>query len=507
MQLRVVTTTMILGIAVLAFTGTYLYQSIATGLVDDRRNIASAEALRLTRVVQSQLEGITASNAGDAVVASRSIVQGVAGTERSRFVVLAPLPGNKSTLPSLASGEVTVDDLPQELQVAVAGNSTVQQLQVVSVRVAGIDDPIPSVVVGQQVTVQPGGPYGIYYVYPMERERTSLEVVARTFLTGGLLLALLIGAVAYVVTRLVVDPVRQAAQVAERLTAGRLGERMIAKGEDDLASLATSFNAMADSLARQIDQLENLSRVQQRFVSDVSHELRTPLTTIRMAGELLYGSRGDFEPAVARSAELLHGEVDRFEALLADLLEISRFDAGAAALDAEPTDLRHTVAKVVEGVETLAERRSSRITVDAPDEPCVAPYDLRRVERILRNLVVNAIEHGEGRPIEIRVGANTDAVAVTVRDHGVGLRPGEAGLVFNRFWRADPARARTTGGTGLGLAIALEDARLHDGWLQAWGAPGAGSCFRLTLPRARDRGIETSPVSLAPRRADGGADR
>lgn len=98
-------------------------------------------------------------------------------------------------------------------------------------------------------------------------------------------------------------------------------------------------------------------------------------------------------------------------------------------------------------------------------------YDPRRVERVLRNLVVNAIEHGEGKPVEIRVGTNDDAVAVVVRDHGVGLRPGESGLVFNRFWRADPA-GRTTGGTGLGLAIALEDARLHSGWLQAVGRSG-----------------------------------
>jgi two-component system sensor histidine kinase MtrB len=120
------------------------------------------------------------------------------------------------------------------------------------------------------------------------------------------------------------------------------------------------------------------------------------------------------------------------------------------------------------------------------------------VERILRNLVVNALEHGDGRPVEIALSGDDAAVAVTVRDHGVGLRPGEAALVFNRFWRADPARARTTGGTGLGLAISLEDARLHDGWLQAWGEPGEGSCFRLTLPRRIGSPIVESPLPLRP---------
>ena len=130
--------------------------------------------------------------------------------------------------------------------------------------------------------------------------------------------------------------------------------------------------------------------------------------------------------------------------------------------------------------------------------PCDATYDPRRVERVLRNLIVNASEHGEGKPVDIRVAANDGAVAVVVRDHGVGLRPGESGQVFNRFWRADPARARTTGGTGLGLAIALEDARLHSGWLQAWGAPGEGSSFRLTLPRSPGTHIASSPLPLKP---------
>jgi two-component system sensor histidine kinase MtrB len=254
---------------------------------------------------------------------------------------------------------------------------------------------------------------------------------------------------------------------------------------------------MADSLQTQIRQLEGLSRVQQRFVSDVSHELRTPLTTIRMAADLIHDSRHDFDPTVSRSAELLHNELDRFEELLADLLEISRFDAGAAALDVDLIDLRDTVARAVQSAQPLAERWGSAITVTASGH-CQADMDPRRVERILRNLIVNAVEHGEGGPVEIHLAGNDTAVAVTVRDHGVGLRPGEAALVFNRFWRADPARARTTGGTGLGLAISLEDARLHDGWLQAWGEPGQGSCFRLTLPRRAGGTIGDSPLALRP---------
>jgi two-component system, OmpR family, sensor histidine kinase MtrB len=315
---------------------------------------------------------------------------------------------------------------------------------------------------------------------------------------GGVVLGLLIGAVAWLVTRQVVDPVRLAARTAERLSAGRLQERMKVRGEDDLARLATSFNTMATNLQRQIRQLEDLSRVQRRFVSDVSHELRTPLTTVRMAADVLHEARKDFDPSTARSAELLQAQLDRFEALLTDLLEISRYDAGAAVLDAESIDLRDLTRRVTDVALPLAERKGSVLRLDFPRSPCVAEIDSRRIERVLRNLVVNAIEHGEGREIVVSIRANDEAVAVAVRDHGVGLRPGETALVFNRFWRADPARARTTGGSGLGLAIALEDARLHGGWLQAWGDPGNGSQFRLTLPRHAGDDLTESPIPLEP---------
>lgn len=217
-----------------------------------------------------------------------------------------------------------------------------------------------------------------------------------------------------------------------------------------------------------------------------------------MAADVIHEARADFDPITARSAELLGDQLDRFESLLADLLEISRFDAGAAALEAEPIDLRTVVHRVIGGAEPLAERKGTRILVVGDDQPVIAEADARRVERVLRNLVVNAVEHGEGRDVVVRMGVAQGAVAVAVRDYGVGLKPGEATRVFNRFWRADPARARTTGGTGLGLSIAVEDARLHGGWLQAWGEPGGGSQFRLTLPRTADEPLRGSPIPLEP---------
>jgi two-component system sensor histidine kinase MtrB len=255
---------------------------------------------------------------------------------------------------------------------------------------------------------------------------------------------------------------------------------------------------MASNIKRQIRQLEDLSRVQRRFVADVSHELRTPITTIRMAADVIYAQKGELDGSAARASELLIEQLDRFEDLLTELLEISRFDVGSAILDADPVDLRAIVHRVIDSAAPLASAKQTIVHLEEPTTACMVEIDSLRVERVLRNLVVNAIEHGEGRPIDVTVAADETAAAVRVRDRGVGLKPGEASLVFNRFWRSDPSRARTTGGTGLGLSIALEDTRLHGGWLEAWGEPGRGSVFRLTLPRRLSSVLVASPIPLEP---------
>jgi two-component system sensor histidine kinase MtrB len=371
------------------------------------------------------------------------------------------------------------------------------------IRLAG-SRPVPGVVVGSQIVLPADGKrYTLYFLFPLEEQQETLGLVARALVTAAALLLLLVAALTWLVTRQVVTPVRMARRVAERLAAGQLQERLKVSGEDDLARLATSFNQMASSLQRQIRQLEELSRVQQQFVSDVSHELRTPLTTVRMASDVLHDARRAFDPATSRAAELLQTELDRFETLLVDLLEISRFDAGAAVLELDEVDLVGVARRVVDQTKALADQRQTRVVVNAPDHPCPAEADVRRVERIIRNLVTNAIDHaqsssGESRDIVVHVGGDDQAAAVAVRDYGVGLRPGESAMVFNRFWRADPARARTTGGTGLGLSISLEDTHLHGGWLQAWGRLGEGAQFRLTLPRRAGMPLRQSPLPLVP---------
>jgi two-component system, OmpR family, sensor histidine kinase MtrB len=342
------------------------------------------------------------------------------------------------------------------------------------------------------------GNYELYFFFPLTQMQSQLGVILRTLALVGLALVFLLAGIAWLLTRWVVVPVARAAHGAQLLSTGNLDERLDVRGNDEVAALATSFNEMAASLQDKMRELEGLSQVQRQFVSDVSHELRTPLTTIRMAADLLFESRDELEPQAKRSAELLQSQLGRFESLLVELLEISRYDANVATLDAEPVDVCDLVRNSADVAQQLAERRGARIEFRLPAEPCVAEVDRRRVERILRNLLVNAVEHGEGRDVIVTSAADRGAVAVAVRDHGVGLSPGEEVLVFDRFWRADPARARTTGGTGLGLAIALEDARLHGGWLEAWGMPGQGSVFRLTLPRAAGAELAGSPLPLRP---------
>ena len=213
---------------------------------------------------------------------------------------------------------------------------------------------------GRRCPADVGG-YEVYYVFPLRTEEQTLALVERVLLLGGAGLVVLLAAVAWLVSRQVVTPVRMAARIAERFAAGHLEERMRVRGDDEIARLAASFNDMAGALEHQIAKLEELSRVQRRFTADVSHELRTPLATIRMAGDVLYESRADFPPATARSAELLAGQLERFERLLADLLEISRHDAGAVELEVETVDVAALVRRAVEDFEATATRAGIEI--------------------------------------------------------------------------------------------------------------------------------------------------
>ena len=497
LYLRVVATTLALSILVVLVLGQVLMGRITSGLLDAKQRASLVEAQAGLNKAQAL---ITA--AGEDSSEQRQSLEPVAvelarggqGTPRLYDVLLL---SSSTSLLQRASSTVTEESVPDDLRSAVESEG-VQASTFTEIVYSDGRPPVPGFAVGAPLTVPGLGTAELYYLFPLAQEQQTLDLVRRTLLFAGLVLVLLLGWISWFVTRQVVDPVRYAAAIAEEFSAGHLSERMKVRGEDDLARLARSFNDMAASLELKIGQLEDLSRVQRRFVSDVSHELRTPLTTVRMAADVLHESRDEFDASTARSAELLQTQLDRFEALLSDLLEISRFDAGAATLDAVQGDLHDAVSSVVDALLPLAEPSGTHIHIQRANAPATAEFDPRRVDRILRNLLANAIEHSDGQPIDVMVGVSDEAVAVVVRDHGTGLRPGESSLVFNRFWRADPSRVRSIGGTGLGLPIALEDARLHGGWLQAWGAPGDGACFRLTLPRELGTEIVASPLPLEP---------
>ncbi|MFJ3643603.1 MtrAB system histidine kinase MtrB [Streptomyces sp. NPDC090108] len=515
-QLRVVATTLLMSLGVVLLLGFVVIGQVRNGLLDAKARASQSQATGGFAVARQKADeaaaGASVNGTGDVTAAdgqqSQSVIQWMSDLVDSlssggagAFDVVT-LPAGDDTgggRSPRGSGYVSpTDSVPGDLRERINSSTTAAQ-SYSRIVYNNSKESQPALVIGKELNDPNGHPYELYYLFPLTQEEKSLSLVKGTLATAGLFVVVLLGAIAWLVVRQIVTPVRMAAGIAERLSAGRLQERMKVTGEDDIARLGEAFNKMAQSLQMKIQQMEDLSRMQRRFVSDVSHELRTPLTTVRMAADVIHEAREDFDPVTSRSAELLADQLDRFESLLADLLEISRFDAGAAALEAEPIDLREVVRRVVGGAEPLAERKGSRIRVIGDQQPVVAEADARRVERVLRNLVVNAVEHGDGKDVVVKLAAAGGAVAIAVRDYGVGLKPGEASRVFSRFWRADPARARTTGGTGLGLSIALEDARLHGGWLQAWGEPGGGSQFRLTLPRTADEPLRGSPIPLEPK--------
>jgi len=507
LQLRVVTLTLGLSLAVILVLGFVLTSQITDRILEVKVGAATEEIERARTTVSGIVGGEETRSLDSSLQLARNTLidrkadagAGLAGTFDAVLVVAGDGP-------RAATAAGPADQVPAALRDFVKAGQV--SYQYATVHTDGFSG--PALIVGSP-TSSPVTNLELYLIFPLNSEDSTIALVRGTMATGGVVLLGLLAAIALLVARQIVLPVRSASRIAERFAEGHLTERMPVRGEDDMARLAVSFNDMAESLHRQITQLEEFGNLQRRFTSDVSHELRTPLTTVRMAADLIHDhihdSPDDLDPALRRSTELMVNELDRFESLLNDLLEISRHDAGVAELAVEAVDLRSIVQRALDNVGHLAEGANVEMDVEMPPDDVIAEVDPRRVERILRNLIANAIDHAEHKPVQIRMAADVDTVAVTVRDFGVGLRPGEEKLVFSRFWRADPSRVRRSGGTGLGLAISIEDARLHQGRLEAWGEPGKGACFRLTLPLVRGHKVTSSPLPVKPIETAAGAGR
>ncbi|MBB0997266.1 HAMP domain-containing histidine kinase [Dietzia maris] len=497
LQLRVVTSTLALSMGVMLTIAFMLQSQMAAQLLSTKLDAAIEQASRLRLTVQAQIaatdEGTSEQSRIDqarSAISDRGLASDGDSVHAGTFdpILVVPDQTGRGQVVSPSGAQV-----PPELQSLVQRGRIASQYVTVDFR----GEQAKALMLGTPTDSSIPG-LELYLVYPLTAEEQTLGIMRGIVATAGLAIIVLSAAIAWIVARQVVLPVRQVASIAQRFANGHLKERMVIRGEDDVARLAMAFNDMAQSLSDQITQLEEFGDLQKRFTSDVSHELRTPLTTVRMAADIISDSAADLDAPAKRAVELLESELDRFESLLTDLLEVSRHDAGMAELATAEMDVRTSVADSVGTVAHIAEAAGVEVEVDMPDEPVMAEVDSRRVERILRNLVANALDHSESKPVKVTLRCSDAALAVSVRDHGVGLKPGEETRVFNRFWRADPSRVRRSGGTGLGLAIALEDAKLHGGRLDCWGSPGEGSCFRLTIPRRRGGTLTSSPLPLTP---------
>ena len=498
---KVVASTIFLSLGVIWLAGSALNSRLSDGVRSVNLNSSIAEA-RLAffnaqyQLLLSQGESVTKRKKVLAEIVVDATTQGA--NDQAREVIIVKTPSTKKSKISyeMFSNGALSDSIPTGVREKINKESTLQHeygtLKFESGKV------IDSLFVGNRIDIPGGGRYEMYVVFSLEQQASTLQLIENSLLLTGFALIFLIALITWIVIRQVIRPVREAASVASQFTKGSFDLRLPITSKDELATLAHSFNDMAASIEQQISRLENLSRVQQRFVSDVSHELRTPLTTLRMASEIIHNQRSNFDPRVARSSELLVAQLDRFEHLLQDLLEVSRFDAGVAVLEPIEFDLVALVKRCVADLGVDSDEKTSGVSTRSDNSVITIKADMRRVERIMRNLLSNALDHCDGTPIEIHLASTEADVAVAVRDYGSGLDESSLIRVFDRFWRADPSRARVRGGTGLGLSIALEDARLHNGELDAWGRPGKGANFVLTLPRSVGAHIVSRPLAPTP---------
>lgn len=493
LPLRTVTVTLSSSLVILIVGGFFLVRQATAGIVEAKRTSAVAETTATINRIQGQLRDTDLRTAS--FYERLNLLADDAASQSDQYHVLIQGP-----VSGLISQGVSPDSVPTDLTATVGESNGMWTAPTTVHYTDHVRPDVPGIVVGSTLwSPEASQSIPVYFIFPETQEVAAVELLRRSVISVGALMALAIAVTTYLATRHISLPIRQASITASKLAKGALDERMVVRGTDDLATLASSMNDMAAQLDLRIGELEKLSSLQQQFVSDVSHELRTPMTTMRMASEMVEANPDD--PVQVRSVELMRAQMERLELLLADLLEISRFDAGAAQLSLEDCDIVDLVRSEISDVTPLADRLGVSIVLVA-EAAQTAEVDPRRISRIVRNLVSNAVEHAEGKTVEVTVVGNDCAVGVAVRDHGVGFEAWQAEKVFGRFWRGDPSRVRTVGGSGLGLAISRQDANLHHGWLTAWGRPNQGAYFRLVVPRQPGGVIVKSPLPASPTDAD-----
>jgi len=317
-----------------------------------------------------------------------------------------------------------------------------------------------------------------FFFFPVDDVAEALALLWKVLLAVSIGAVMLAAIVAVRVSRRVVHPVGLASDAARRVAEGLLETRLPVAERDEIGTMAHSFNEMAAALEERIAR-------ERRFVGDVSHELRTPLTTLRASADYLLERAVELPEAHGRAVELLSADLDYLRRLVDDLLDISRLESGPINLSLERLNVGDLVHEVVSRRSRSADGEV-RVEVEDAGEDLTTLADKRRLERVVGNLVDNALTHGE-LPVTVRIGSANGTISLSVEDRGPGIAGRHLSRIFDRFYKADPSRPRLDGrGSGLGLAIAQENARLHGGEIEVESTPGAGATFVFRLPRVSE---------------------
>nr|WP_050507206.1 HAMP domain-containing sensor histidine kinase [Streptomyces rimosus] len=345
-----------------------------------------------------------------------------------------------------------------------------------------------------------GKPSGliVYAEFALTDEKADISALVTAAQAGALPALALAVVPALFAARRVLRPVRRLREAAERITSGELDTRLPVTGRDELADLTVTFNEMARALEKDDAELRRMEANARRFAADVSHELRTPLAAMSAVTEVLDEDAARLDPDTADAVRLISDETTKLARMVEDLIEVSRFDAGAADLHLDEIDVAMALRK------TLQLRGwQDQVETDLP-EGLRARFDPRRIDVVVANLVGNALRHG-GTPVRLTAYATSGRLRIDVADQGPGIDPQALPHVFDRFYKADAARARSSG-SGLGLAIAMENVRLHGGTLRAANAPGGGAVFTVEVPVDPWGGAGADDIASVPEGEDGEAE-
>lgn len=318
---------------------------------------------------------------------------------------------------------------------------------------------------------------------PESEVQLELRQLYKAAITGAIAAICIAGVIAYVIARGISTPIRQMKEVADAIAKEQFDKRTTIKGEDELAELAQSLNAMSDELKLKIERLKYLDNVRTDFVANVSHELKTPLTSIRGFVETLEDGAINDANNARRFLAIIKKHAQRLGNIIDDLLHLSELESGGGIEMAE-LDLKGLINEIAMGFGHSLAVKQQKLSVETAGGDFTLRGDRDRLEQVFVNLIDNAIKYtGEGGQIKVQLARAGDCVNVTVEDNGIGIPKEDVERVFERFYRVDKAHSRELGGTGLGLSIAKHIVSAHNGKIRIESEVNKGTSVFVMLPR------------------------